>query len=191
MEGFQPGLWGKFEFWGTNSLLHRLFQKHVQFRGLKRLLARRGLDLTAKRVLDGGCGSGYETELIVREFAPAELVAFDVSPQQIALARKRNEELGMGVDFFEGDLVQIQSPDATFDAVVIINVLHHIPQWGEALREVARVLKPDGILLVNEIRHGWPSWAEFAEGLEAAGFALLESRKYLLGFLQSFLCQKV
>jgi len=171
-------------------LPHRLFHKYVQFPIFKGLLEKQDVDLTGTSILDAGCGSGYEAELILREFEPRKLVAFDFSPQQILIARQRNDRLKLEIEFSEGDLTQLQLPDGEFDAVFAVNMLHHVSDWQQALAETARVLKPQGVLLMNELSHAWSSWDELIKCLESAGFVVLASRKYLLGLFQSFLCRK-
>jgi len=190
MKGFRSGCLGSLEFWGINTLPHRLFHKYVQFRIFRGLLKKQGLNLTGASILDAGCGSGYEAELILRELKSEKIVAFDVSPEQIAIARQRNDRLKLGIEFFEGDLTQLQLPDHEFDAVFAVNVLHHVSDRQQALAETARVLKPQGVLLMNELGHAWSGWDELTDGLESAGFVVLESRKYLWGLFQSFLCRK-
>ena len=78
---------GKFEFLAMNNALHRWRLKHVDFKIFKDQLKKAGIELHSKEIMDGGCGSGYSTELIVNEFHPSRIVAFDFMPEQIALAK--------------------------------------------------------------------------------------------------------
>jgi methylase of polypeptide subunit release factors len=80
---------GRIEFMAMNNPLKRWLQKHVEFRLFRRHLEKHHIDLTGKAILDAGYGSGYGTELIAAAFAPCQLVAFDLMPEQIALARRR------------------------------------------------------------------------------------------------------
>ncbi len=116
---------GKFEFLAMNNPLRRWHQKHVELKTFKDQLKKAGIELNDKVIMDGGCGSGYGTELIVNEFHPPRIVAFDFMPEQIALAKKRN----LKVDFAVGDLAKIDAADRTFDVVFIFCVLHHVPKW--------------------------------------------------------------
>ena len=77
------------------------------------LLAISGLSLVA------GCGSGYSIELITKELRPQELVAFDVMPEQIELARQR----GLSANVFVGDATNIELPSNKFDAVFVFDIL--------------------------------------------------------------------
>ena len=176
---------GKTEFAMMNNPIRRLLQRHIEFRVFKRHLQKHKIDLTNKAILDAGCGSGYSTELIARAFAPSRLVAFDLMPEQIELAKRR----GLNADVFVGDMTNLELPSETFDAVFVFGVLHHIPTWRKALRELASVLRPKGVLLVEEpqVRFSWP---EFERGIERAGFEILERSKVLTQSFQSYLARK-
>jgi len=175
---------GKLEFWAMNNPLRRWVQRHIEFKVFKDQLNRCFIDLDGKVILDAGCGSGYSTELIVKEFNPSHVVAFDYMPEQVNLARKRN----LKVDFSVGDLTKIDSPDKTFDAVFVFGVLHHIPQWRKALSEISRVLKPDGVLLVEEPRERF-DWKDFESGIKNAGMDILDVTKFFLTYFHAYLCR--
>ena len=177
---------GKLEFLAMNNPLRRWIQKHTEFRIFRNQLKRCFVDLDGKVIMDAGCGSGYSTELIVKEFHPSQVVAFDYMPEQINLARKRN----LKVVFSIGDLTKIDSPDNTFDAVFIFGVLHHIPEWRKALSDTSRVLKPDGVLLVDEPRARF-NWKDFESGIKHAGFGILDVRKFFLTYFHAYLCRKI
>ena len=134
--------------------------------------------------MDAGCGSGYSTQLLANEYRPSRLIAFDYMPEQIRLARKRK----LDVDFSVGDLRKVQSGDATCDAVFIFGVIHHIAQWRKALSEVARVLKPGGVLLLDEPKYGF-TWEELESELRNVGLDILETSSFFKLF-HTYLCQK-
>lgn len=152
---------GRIKFLAMNNPLKRWLQKHVEFRVFRRHLEKHHVDLTGKAILDAGCGSGYGTELIAAALAPRQLVAFDLMPEQIALTRRRK----LDVQFFVGDMTRVDLPDGAFDGAFIFGVLHHIPHWRQALREMARLLKPGGVLLVEEPRARF-DWPELERGIE-------------------------
>lgn len=176
---------GRTEFAMMNNPIRRFLQRHVEFRIFKRHLQKHKIDLVNKAIVDAGCGSGYSTELIARAFAPSSLVAFDLMPEQIELAKQRS----LNADIFVGDMTNSELPSETFDAVFIFGVLHHIPTWRQALREIASVLKPEGVLLVEEpqVRFSWP---EFEQGIGQVGFDILERSRVLTQSFQSYLARK-
>jgi ubiquinone/menaquinone biosynthesis C-methylase UbiE len=138
----------KIEFMAMNNPLRRLLQKHLEFRVFKGFLKKHGININSKIILDAGCGSGYSTELIMNEFKPARLLAFDFMTEMIDyLARQRR----LDAEFFVGDVTNTGLPSEHVDVVFIFGILHHVPEWRKGLFEVARVLKPNGIFLVEEV----------------------------------------
>ena len=111
-------------------------------------------DVTGLRVIDAGCGPGlYAEELIA---GGAEVVAFDESPEMVRLARER---LGSTVDV---RVHKLDSPltwlsDESFDAGVIALVVHHIDDRVGALRELWRILRSGGRLVVST-HHPTSDW---------------------------------
>jgi ubiquinone/menaquinone biosynthesis C-methylase UbiE len=108
------------------------------------------LDLAAgERVLDVGCGSGVVTRQIAGRVGPTgRVVGLDPSPALLAVARELAREAGLtdNVEFLEGSALRLPFPDASFDAVVCVTVLSHVPKGETAIPELARVLRPGGRL---------------------------------------------
>jgi len=177
---------GRLEFAAMNNPIRRWFQKHVEFRIFIKHLEKCGIDLKSGVIMDAGCGSGYSSELIVNEYHPSRVIAFDYMPEQIRLARKRKLE----IDFFVGDLRRIEAGSGICDAVFIFGVLHHIPEWKKALSEVARVLKPGGVLLVDEPRYQF-TWQELESGIRSAGMDILQVSYSFFHYFHVYLCQKL
>lgn len=98
------------------------------------------------KLLDVGCGVGNYHSAWVAHFS--EVHGIDVSSASIDVARAANPSVTYSV--YEG--TQIPYGDRTFDVLVTICVMHHVPpaQWPELAREFARVLKPGGLALVYE-----------------------------------------
>jgi SAM-dependent methyltransferase len=173
------------EFLAMNNPIRRFVHRHVEFRYFRDVLRAHAVDLTGAVIMDAGCGSGYGTKLIIDEYAPSRMVAFDLMPEQIELANRR----GLGVDFFVGDMTDINLPDESCDAAFIFGVLHHVPDWQRAAAEVVRTLAPGGILLVEEPPLGF-TWAGLEEWLKALGLTVLGSKNLFIGVMRAFVCQK-
>ena len=103
-------------------------------------------DVTGKQVLDIGCGPGiYAGELVSRG---ATVTAFDESAEMVRLAQDR---LGAAVDVHRASLAEPLSwlADASFDVVLLALVLHYLDDRVSALREVHRVLRHEGHVVVS------------------------------------------
>ncbi|MBR7827437.1 demethylmenaquinone methyltransferase [Actinospica sp. MGRD01-02] len=100
-----------------------------------------------ERVLDLAAGTG--TSSLPFQQAGASVVACDFSLGMLEVGRKRNPYL----DFVAGDATKLPFRDGTFDAVTISFGLRNVEDTTAALRELHRVTKPGGRLLVCEFSH--------------------------------------
>ncbi|MGH3441150.1 MAG: class I SAM-dependent methyltransferase [Nitriliruptorales bacterium] len=92
------------------------------------------------RLLDVGAGTGAFAERLGRELG-VEVVAVDVAPRMVELAQVR------GVAAHVADVQDLPFADEAFDCVAALWVLHHVPDLDRGLAEVARVLRPGGLLV--------------------------------------------
>ncbi len=104
--------------------------------------------------LELGCGAGEVTASLAAEWG-YRAVGLDADPAQVALAHSRYGAT-QGVEFVVGDACDLDFPAAHFDLVVAQNVFHHLPDWGGALREIARVLRLGGHVLWLDLTP--PAW---------------------------------
>lgn len=141
------------------------------------------------RVLDAGTGTGYLLPFLGTHFQ--EVVAMDSSPTMLELARERASRAGLeNVELRPGRLEALPLEDASIDCVLAILVLRHSPDFGQALREMARVVADGGRVLIVDI--GPHTMEEFrrrigdgssgidprrvAAGLIRAGFDIVSDR---------------
>ena len=108
------------------------------------------------RVLDVGCGPGVSTALILRKLRPRHLAAFDLDPSMVDSARRRlaRHHRATSPDLQAADATRMPYEDASFDAVFESGIVHHVPEWHAALREVSRVLRPGGSFCFAEPSRG-------------------------------------
>jgi ubiquinone/menaquinone biosynthesis C-methylase UbiE len=100
-------------------------------------------------VLEVGCSFGQMTFLLTDHFAL--VTAVDLSPDALGLARKRAERYGVGnASFVLADAEDLSAlPDASVDGAFSFSVLRYVPDPEQALREMYRVLRPGGSLVVD------------------------------------------
>jgi ubiquinone/menaquinone biosynthesis C-methylase UbiE len=116
------------------------------------LLLRMGGRLDGREVLEIGCGRGVGVEVIFQRFGAGRVTAIDLDPRMIALARERLRAFGPErLRLAVGEATAIDAPDHTFDGVFDFGMLHHVPNWQQAVTEVARVLKPGGLFFFEEV----------------------------------------
>jgi len=102
-------------------------------------------DVAGRRILDAGCGSGPLFAALLGR--GAIVTGIDKSAGMVELARRR---LGDDADLQVADLGSpLPFPDGMFDDVTASLVLHYLKDWGPALDELRRVLKPGGRLIMS------------------------------------------
>jgi SAM-dependent methyltransferase len=113
-----------------------------------KLISHRGFDVRGcKSILDAGCGNGRYTRFLLREAdADARISGFDYSQQMLQRARRRIAN--PRATQVAADLTRLPYANAVFDAAICGWVLEHLPDPRPGLRELARVLKPGGKLLL-------------------------------------------
>jgi ubiquinone/menaquinone biosynthesis C-methylase UbiE len=104
-------------------------------------------------VLDVGCGTGAVLEAILTAHPEVRGVGVDLSPEMLGVARER---LGDTAELHVGDAEHLPLHDAGVDHVVCVDSVHHYPHPAAALREMARVTRPGGGLVIGEWRVAAP-----------------------------------
>lgn len=97
-----------------------------------------------ERSLELGCGAGAFTLNLHRAGVMKSAVVTDISPGMVKVAQRNARGLGIDVEGRVADAERIPFRDSEFDLVIGHEVLHHIPDVEQALRESLRVLRPGG-----------------------------------------------
>ncbi len=98
-----------------------------------------------RKVLDAGCGSGYGAAELARE--AREVLAIDIAEEAIDYARGHYHQDNLC--FARASCLEIPAPEAAFELVVAFEIIEHLSDWRAFLREVRRVLLPEGRFLVS------------------------------------------
>ena len=143
-----------------------------------------------ERLLEVGPGTGYYTLDVAAWLSPGgQLDIFDLQQEMLEHTMRRAGERGLtNITPTRGDARQLPYTDATFDAAYLITVLGEIPDQDAALRELARVLKFGGRLVVGEL-FGDPHWvspARLRRRAEAAGLMFNRRSGTPLGYFARF-----
>ena len=125
----------------------------------RRRLVREALDIhPAQRVLDVGCGPGFYCLEIASEVGPdGEVLGIDASIPMLELASRRCEAYPT-VTFKQGDVAALPIDDAAFDRALCVQVLEYVEAATDGLREIHRILKPGGRVVVWDIDWGTMVW---------------------------------
>ena len=109
-------------------------------------------------VLDAGCSNGFSTFEIAKA-RDIKVKAFDYSAKAIQIAKKEQflKDPERRIDFYHGNILNIEEPDENFDVVYGIRVLINLPNWRlqkKSILQVRRVLKNNGVYLLSEAFSG-------------------------------------
>ncbi len=136
--------------WKHESVVAGYAQRMRETRGTNRLKNRIEVSLCAQhvrgtRIVDVGIGTGRGSLPLAR--AGMRVTGIDVS--QAMLDECRREAAATPIDLRIGDLTALPIADEEFDSLISLNVAVHFPNWREALRDWARVVKPGGRLVFD------------------------------------------
>jgi SAM-dependent methyltransferase len=108
------------------------------------------------RILDVGCGdAALAVALALRR---ALVTGVDVDPSMLAAGRARAAAEGVAPDLMQGDIRALPFANDSFDVVLAVTVLCFVDDAAPAVREMARVLRPGGRLVIGELGR-WNLWA--------------------------------
>jgi ubiquinone/menaquinone biosynthesis C-methylase UbiE len=131
-------------------LLFRFF-RFMEIRQLKSRGVRGAL-------MDAGCGPGYIDFALAKNFPDLKITGIDSSRSAILVAQKKLTRLDLDgrLSFREDDIQNLSIKDNSLDFVISSLSLHHWTDPGKALKEIYRVLKPQGQLLIFDLRRDEP-----------------------------------
>lgn len=118
------------------------------------------LDEKPRAALDVGCGPAQMSALINRlRGKDCQVVSLDLGVDFVGLAGAIAEANGAKLQFIVGNATKLPLQPGTFDLLITMEMIEHVPQWPVFLAESARVLRPNGVLIISTpTRAGFHSW---------------------------------
>jgi ubiquinone/menaquinone biosynthesis C-methylase UbiE len=147
-------------------------------------------DLQGKNLLDAGCGTGWFSLSACRR--GAEVTAVDIGPRLLAQVRRK-----CNAHTLLGDVLDLQFGDGTFDVVVSSECIEHTRNPQQAVRELIRVCRPGGLIVITsnnrawwwlchlanrlhlrpyEGIENWPTWGQFRQWVEQENATVIDMR---------------
>lgn len=145
MKGKNTMKMNRFEYWIMNFDLGR----KMYLRGIVQKLQEISRLAPDKKILEIGCGNGIGTRLIHEYFKPSEFIATEYDDSLVEVTKEKVKDLNVTIE--QADASNFRFANDEFDAVIGLSVIHHIPNWEDALNELHRIIKPDGLLIIKEL----------------------------------------
>ena len=166
------------EWWDTGGKLRPLHSQGPARLGFIRdylvghfALAKSSLSpLAGLSVLDVGCGGGLVSEPLAR--LKARVTGIDPTVDAVAVARRHAEAQGLAIDYRTQSVEELVAAGETFDAVVCMEVIEHVPDQPAFVRSLGQLVRPGGALVMSTLNRTWKSYALAIVGAE-----------YVLGWL--------
>ena len=155
---------------GSSAMLHRLNPPRLRYvrRQAEAHWELGSTDLrplAGRRALDVGCGGGLLSEPLAR--MGAAVTGVDASARAIAVARAHAAGQELAIDYRAGGLETLE--ETGFDLVCALEVIEHVADSSAFARQLARVLAPDGLLVLSTPNRTWLSRAVIVAGGELTG----------------------
>ena len=104
-----------------------------------------------KTILDIATGTGDLALLLHRELHPEKIVGLDLSEGMLKIAREKAAKAGADIEFEQGDSLAMRFEDDSFDAITVAYGVRNFEHLEQGYREMHRVLRPGGVLVVIEL----------------------------------------
>ena len=121
----------------------------------RRRAIRKLMDLQPRQILDVATGTGDMAIMMTKYLAPEKIMGIDISRGMLDVGRQKiaRQNLNGRIELREGDSENIQLPDNSFDAITVAFGVRNFENLEKGLREMLRVLKPGGRLVILEFSH--------------------------------------
>ncbi|WP_051201883.1 class I SAM-dependent methyltransferase [Ferrimonas senticii] len=117
-----------------NNPLRAAIQTHIETPMLQAM----GTELPIEYALEIGVGQGVGSGLIKQQFGAQKVLGLDLDPAMLKRAQQRHPSQR----YLQADCSQLPLADNQFDGLFAFGVIHHVPDWRRAIKELTRVAKP-------------------------------------------------
>ena len=101
-------------------------------------------------ILIAGCGTGLQSSSTASNFLNCSVLAFDLSLSSLSYAKRKALELGLSnIEFMQGDILQLNSLERTFDIIESTGVLHHMDDPIAGWKVLVDILRPNGLMKIG------------------------------------------
>lgn len=123
----------------------------------------------AAKVLDVGCGCGANIDRMFQKYPNCHIDGVDYSPESVNVSKKTNAaRLNISCEILQGNVMELPYSDNTYDVATAIETVYFWPDVTEGFRQIFRVLKPGGKIIVacemsDPVKGS--KWAKRCEGM--------------------------
>lgn len=125
----------------SNKLIDYLFWKRVNVAFQEAIK-----DSRHKKVLDFGCGSGVLSYLMAKNGYDVTASDIEFSPLNLV---KTEIDFPSSINFIEGDIINLEVPDNSFDVIFALDVLEHVDNLEDYMKLFKRLLTPNGMIIIS------------------------------------------
>ena len=143
-------------------------------------------------MLDIGCGGGATLKRLLKRSEGAKVYGIDISEESVAKARRVNAKvLDKQVFVTQGSAEKLPYEDGKFDLVTAVETVYFWPNLPDCLKEVKRVLKPEGqFAIMVEVIENDSMWTDIVKGMTAYSPEQLKKLLDDAGFIQTEIHRK-
>ncbi len=126
---------------GRDKFIPKIEKDDISGQSILKFLKKNIKTKKTSLILDAGCGEGRFTRYLLNK---GKIIGMDFSKEYVKIARKYVK----GVKFVVGSVTKIPFPSNKFDYIFLVDVLQHVPELEKSVKELNRVLKPKGTLII-------------------------------------------